>query len=125
MRYLTMFLLLVSCTGLGSHAAASEGYGYFQSMQAALNTPYYARDLTDDEMDDADNRPGGGYSDGKWTGENPPTEEDEDGNPIYTYDEDDDWPIHDWYAAQQVFEDENGTIIILEDDGEITEIEPA
>lgn len=93
---------MASCTGQGSHAAASEpGYAYRESLFSAYHSYLFAkcRDLTDEEMDDADNRPGGGYSDGKWTGENPPQGEDEDGNPTY--------------AAQQVWED---------DDGEITEV---
>lgn len=88
--------------GANMHA----GQGYIDSFNACL----LARDLTDEEMDDADNRPGGGYSDGKWTGENPPREEDEDGNPSYSL------------ADQQVWEDDDGNIFILEDDGEITEI---
>lgn len=114
MKHLTLVLMFLcsSCCGCTSdmHLKSMNmhaGRGYIDSVNACL----LARDLTDDEMDDADNLPGGGYSDGKWTGENPPTEEDEDGNPTY--------------AAQHVWEDDNGTIIILEDDGEITEVETA
>lgn len=109
MNKLTVLLVMASCTGLGSHAAAS-GIAYKNSFYTGVNTPFFVncRDLTEEEMDDADNLPGSGYNDGKWTGENPPTNEDEDGNPSY--------------AAQQVFEDDKGNIYILEDDGEITEI---
>lgn len=82
------------------------GVAFLQSQQVALNM--YARDLTDEELDDAYPYPGVGYDDSKWSGENPPQDEDEDGNPTY--------------AAQQVFEDDEGTIYILEDNGEITEV---
>lgn len=130
MKKILMFLFLASCTTWGSHAAAGEvGAAYHQAMFTSTH-PYLfvkCRDLTDEEMDDADNLPGGGYNDGSWTGQNPPTGEDEDGNPSYTlgipdWDDFPDPPEPDFYAAQQVFEDDDGNIFILEDDGEITEI---
>lgn len=107
--YICAVVVFTSCNAHEYHSKCIGGAAYLHAKQAALSGVYLARDLTDDEMDDADNMPGGGYNDGKWTGENPPTEEDEDGTPTY--------------AAQQVWEDENGDIIILEDDGEITIVE--
>ena len=109
MKYLLISLSMLVTGCVGSHHGSQQmkgmsmhakaGSAYVDSVNAAL---FAGRDLTDEEMDDADNLPGGGYSDGKWTGENP----DKCGQ----------------YAAQHVWEDEDGTIIILEDDGEITEI---
>lgn len=58
------------------------------------------RDLTDEELEEAENKSGGGYSDGQWQGENPPKEED-------------------YMSVQHVFEDDDGNIIIIDDDGEI------
>lgn len=81
------------------------GDGYRASCKAAL---LVSRDLTDEEIEDA--KKGSGYSNGQWAGENPPMNEDEHGNPTY--------------AAQQVWDD-GETIYILEDDGEITEMEIA
>lgn len=111
MKKISILTLLASCSTIGFHAASLEASGdaYLESRQLSLMSPcYLVRDLTDEEMDDADNLPGGGYSDSKWPAENPPMNEDEDGNPTY--------------AAQHVFEDDDGNIFILEDDGEITEV---
>lgn len=73
----------------------SSGSGYQDSVQAAL----MARDLTDAEIDAADDLPGSGYGDGKWTGEN-----------------------SDKVAIQHIFEGNEGEIFILEDDGEVVEV---
>jgi len=96
--------------GIKGGSFHAGGAAYSSSCAAAVNPQYFlaSRDLTDEEMEEAENLPGGGYSDGKWTGENPPENEDDNGDPTY--------------AAQHVWEDDNGTIIIIEDDGEITEI---
>lgn len=84
MKKLITLTLLASCTATGNYAeAAGPGSAYINSVTLALNSIHYGRDLTDEEMDQADDIPGGGYSDGKWTGENPPQKEDEDGNPCY------------------------------------------
>lgn len=70
-------ILLTSCSGShGSHkyfkTTSSAGHAYLDCQKASMTAQYIAsRDLTDEEIDEADDIPGGGYSDGKWTGENP------------------------------------------------------
>ena len=78
-----------------SFESESSGEGYQDSVQAAL----LARDLTDEEMDQADDLPGDGYNDGKWASEN-----------------------SDKIAIQQIFEGSDGEIFILEDSGDITQV---
>lgn len=106
MIYVTLiisFLISMPCSGSDLGCAYRDGYN------AVMLTPHLAsRQLTDQEMDDADKLPGGGYNDGKWSGENPPTGTNDEGNPTY--------------AVQYIFEGED-TIFILEDDGKIVEVE--
>lgn len=114
MKYL-MFIFSITLCFVSSSAfcntQTSYSSAYLDAFNAALKAPLLAnqcRDLTDEEMEEAENRPGGGYSDGKWGGENPPMNEDENGNPTY--------------AVQQVWEDDEGNLIILDTEGEIIEI---
>ena len=108
MNKLTTFLLMASCTGIGSHAAAS-GIAYKNAFLVSSQTPLFVqcRDLTDEEMDDADNLPGGGYSDGNWSGQNPPNSEDEEGNPFYEPNDDPDKPTYDYACNMPVWDDED------------------
>ena len=63
-------LLLTFCSE--AQGANSAGHGYMDSQRAVMASQSIAsRDLTDEEMEEAEDLPGGGYSDGKWTGENP------------------------------------------------------
>tara|TARA_Y100001938_G_C7957264_1_gene362376 strand:+ start:435 stop:782 length:348 start_codon:yes stop_codon:yes gene_type:complete len=75
----------------GHHGA---GMAYLDSCDAV----FLARDLTDEELDDAYPYPGVGYDDSKWCGSNADEVE---------------------LAAQQVFQCDDGTVIILEDNGDI------
>jgi len=78
----------------GYHGA--HGCAYKSGMDAAL----LARDLTDDElMEGADALPGNGYRDSQWCGENP-TE----------------------VAVQEVFQDDDGEIFILTDEGDVINV---
>lgn len=80
----------------GYHGAHGCAY------QAGRDAVLLARDLTDEELDDAYPYPGVGYDDSKWSAENANEEE---------------------MCAQQVFQDENGDVIILDDNGEIIYLE--
>ena len=72
-----------------------------EEIQASTEACLLSRDLTDEEMmEGADALPGNGYKDSKWVSENP-TE----------------------VVAQQVFQCEDGSIIILEDNGDIIFLE--
>jgi len=79
---------------VGHNAHSMHGTAYRQSVDATM----LARDLTDQELDDAYPYPGVGYDDSKWCGENPDEIE---------------------FAAQKVWECDDGTILILEDNGDI------
>lgn len=145
MKKFALLLFLASCTFYGSHAAATPGIAYKSAFFCAAYSPLLleCRDLTDEEMDDADNLPGGGYSDGKWTGENPPNSEDEDGNPCYEPNDDPDKPTYDYnftfnwcnneeddgypsngFAYTHIYEDEEGRIWVIDEDGEMEEVTP-
>jgi len=75
-------LVISSCNARDANTKSlnmHSGAAYLTSF----NTAIACRDLTEEEMEEAENIPGGGYSDGKWTGENPPQNQDDDGNPTY------------------------------------------
>lgn len=82
------------------HARAGDAYK--SSFNAALMSAVVSNDcpdLTEEEIEEAQNMPGGGYTDGQWAGENP----------------------DECLGLQQVWDD-GETIFILDDDGEIIEL---
>ncbi|MCK4824320.1 hypothetical protein KA005_51685, partial [bacterium] len=84
-----------------------------------------AEDMTDEEIQEASDYPrydGNGYSDGQWYAENPDEVAKDDGAGYHNSQmiaENADEVI----AAQQVFQDENGDVIILDDNGDIIILE--
>ena len=104
--------VLGSCTAM--HIHAQPGEAYLHSIQAARA----AAELTDQEIEDLKNAPGGAISDAEWCGENPnsvPTNEEEWENLHSMYNE-----KSQCYLANLVWEyaDDGDVIIILDDDGE-------
>ena len=113
---------------IGPGGCVEAGNAYMQSVFLSTHANAFAcRELTDEEIEEAENMPGGAYNDGKWVGEHPQIGEDEHGGPVFAshvpeWDDLKEPQQPDIFSAQHVFEGDDDNIFILEDDGEITEI---
>jgi hypothetical protein len=110
-KYIPLFLILASCSAYPrsvTRAFNAHGSAYTDSLKSCLIAGQ-CRDLTDEECEDAKNMPGNGYRDAKDGAKEAPIHSPEEETAL---------------CAQHVFDDENGTIVIIEDDGEVIIIEP-